>query len=352
MATPALFLEIRDPSVGLLRWSFSPEFRLVFFLLTHLKESKKRWHVAGKKLNRLSKDELDLHFKSLAQKERELLFEVLVALKEIDAQRVYLELGYPSLFAYLTQGVGYSHGGAQRRIDAARLLRNVPSIGPSLKTGDLKLSQLALVQKASRQVARSGEGTARRNDEILGLLESLKGAPHRETQHRVAEFFDLPVLTETRISTQADQSVRVEMTFTAEQFALLSRARELCSHSLSGGDLVDFVLYASRRLAKGRPGDSGGNGSPKATSPVALHTADVAVGRHRRPRLEAAEVDKGCAYKDPQSGRTCGSKWLLQVDHIQPQWAGGGNQLENLQLLCGPHNKMKYKNEAGIRPRS
>jgi hypothetical protein len=52
-----------------------------------------------------------------------------------------------------------------------------------------------------------------------------------------------------------------------------------------------------------------------------------------------------CQYKDPISGNTCQSKWFLQIDHKQALWAGGTHSPENLQILCGAHNRMKYLKE-------
>ncbi|MBL7687874.1 MAG: hypothetical protein JNJ49_07545, partial [Bdellovibrionaceae bacterium] len=65
--------------------------------------------------------ELDICLRRLVVKERTLLADIIALLKEIDRRQVYLELGFPSLFEYLVNGVGYSEGAAQRRIDAARL---------------------------------------------------------------------------------------------------------------------------------------------------------------------------------------------------------------------------------------
>ncbi|HWU44840.1 MAG TPA: HNH endonuclease signature motif containing protein, partial [Bdellovibrio sp.] len=56
-----------------------------------------------------------------------------------------------------------------------------------------------------------------------------------------------------------------------------------------------------------------------------------------------------CQYFDKTTGRQCKSTFLLQVDHKTPRWAGGNHAPTNLQLLCGEHNRMKYRSEAGIR---
>lgn len=103
-------------------------------------------------LKSLNKFELDQRIKSLVAKERELLHEILLTIKEIDQRRLYLEYGFANLFLYLVEGVGYSAGSAQRRIDAARLLSEVPTLGEKIQSGEVKLHQVSLIQKAARDV--------------------------------------------------------------------------------------------------------------------------------------------------------------------------------------------------------
>ncbi len=53
-----------------------------------------------------------------------------------------------------------------------------------------------------------------------------------------------------------------------------------------------------------------------------------------------------CQFKDKTTGKICGSTRFLQVDHRHSVWAGGGNEIENLQMLCAQHNLHKYRQES------
>ena len=63
--------------------------------------------------------------------------------------------------------------------------------------------------------------------------------------------------------------------------------------------------------------------------------------------------DLCCQWKmqdeSQDKAQICGSKFQLQLDHIQPRWAGGTDEVHNLQLLCAAHNRQKYQREAGIK---
>ena len=79
--------------------------------------------------------------------------------------------------------------------------------------------------------------------------------------------------------------------------------------------------------------------------------------RARRSRYIPAPVwravwrrDGGCcSYVDPHSGRRCGSRFLLQLDHIVPFALGGSAEPGNLRVYCAAHNRFHHR-EYGPRP--
>ena len=68
-----------------------------------------------------------------------------------------------------------------------------------------------------------------------------------------------------------------------------------------------------------------------------------------KTRKLVLQKDGCCQYKDPLSGKICGSTFNLEVDHKQPRWADGSHALDNLQALCKGHNNLKYKKEMNLR---
>ncbi len=191
----------------------------------------------AKELRYLKNSELDSRIKSLAQQERELLTQVLQVIKEIDNRRLYLELSYSSLFAYLTESVGYSAASAQRRIDAARLLNEIPALSEKIENGEIHLTQASMIQKAAREIKRTRQMIVSTEDK-LDLLSSLSGKNQRETEIQVAQYFDMPLILKSIERAQADDSVRLEITLSKSQYEKLKQAQALLSHAVPSNHLA------------------------------------------------------------------------------------------------------------------
>ena len=76
--------------------------------------------------------------------ERKSTLNVLPYLAEIDRRKAYLEYDCESMIKFCTKEFKYSETAAIRRVKAARLLRDVPSILPALKEGKLNLTTLSI----------------------------------------------------------------------------------------------------------------------------------------------------------------------------------------------------------------
>ena len=86
--------------------------------------------------------ELTSRLYELRGEERRLLVEFLVYLGEVDRRRLYAELGFSSLFVFLSQHLGYSSSAAYRRSTAARLVARFPVVAEYLGDGRLSLTTL------------------------------------------------------------------------------------------------------------------------------------------------------------------------------------------------------------------
>ena len=93
--------------------------------------------------------------------------------------------------------------------------------------------------------------------------------------------------------------------------------------------------------------------APPARTETSAAKAGGATGR-AIPAAVKREVwrrDRGrCRYVDRASGRRCGSRHLLQIDHVVPYASGGGAEPNNLRLLCAAHHR--YRHAEGHRRRA
>lgn len=121
-------------------------------------------------------------------------------LAEIDARRLYLSEGFPSLFAYCVQNLRLSEGAAYRRIQAARAARRFPAIVDSLARGDLHLGALSILASLltgpnHRIVIERAAGRTRREVEELAaeLRAMCEGIVSLEIRPGVLlDLFDAP----------------------------------------------------------------------------------------------------------------------------------------------------------------
>ncbi len=80
-----------------------------------------------------------------AATERLATAETLAYLAEMDARRLYLPAGYPSMYQYCVQRMHWSEDEAYRRIRVARAIRAHPAILEALEDGRLHLSAVSLL---------------------------------------------------------------------------------------------------------------------------------------------------------------------------------------------------------------
>lgn len=293
--------------------------------------SKQELEMTTLVIRRLSSDDLELHLRSLVASERRILHRILLFIHEISRRRIYLERSHNSLFDYLTKDIGYSASAAMRRINAAQLLAEIPDIAEHLQEGSLNLSQLGEVVRAVRDKEKAYAEPVATELKKQVLLE-VRHKSMQQTQSIVAQSLDISPRRPDSLRTQGDESVLLHVSLSKPQFAKLKDSKERASHLLhrrstspSWSDLIE--LLAENFLGK-------------YTIP---HTAIS-----KSVLRELLTRSQGCQHTDKQTGRICGSRYALQVDHIRPKWAGGDDRLENLQLLCGNHNRHKYEKEAGI----
>ncbi len=133
-----------------------------------------------------------------------------------------------------------------RRIDAARLLRELPETAEKFEKGTLTLSQANQIQRASRELKktkRESLSTKSKRDLVL----QLENKTQKQTEQLLATTLDLPATPAQKQTYHRDQSVTLTVTFTQEQIKILEQVQNMVSHSLANRDWAETFTYLAKK---------------------------------------------------------------------------------------------------------
>jgi hypothetical protein len=313
---------------------------------------------------KLSNQELESQLLHFVRQERKLLHLILLHIREVDKRKLYLEKARASLFDYLVKDLGYSAAAAQRRVEASRLLKDIPVLAEKIQTGSVNLSQIGEFQRAIKQKEQESAGSIS-TDIKTELLCKIENKTTFETQKILAQELDIQLRPLESKQVQKDESVHLQMTLSKEQYAMFQECKNLAAHILlqqkdTGMNAVLDVLmksYLDEHKSTSVQEPISEQASTQTTEqkpwrvpkPHAISASEtVRINKTLTPKTRKIVLNKHqcCQYKDPETQKICGSRFALEVDHLQPRWAGGDHQPENLTVLCSSHNKYKYQKQA------
>ena len=227
-------------------------------------------------------------------------------LKEIDSRKLYSDLGYSSLFSYLTKGLGYSESSACRRISAARLLKTHPEIETKIEKGSLNLTNLNQAAFAFKD----------KSIDQKDLLLKIENKSSEETKKEIfKELGKLPAPKES-IKVNSQNTYELKITIDEETNELIKELK-----GLSHGELSSILKEALKNQIELKK---------KKKFALTSKTTAATVTFKRTPtnslKREVFTRDKVCTK--------CGTKNFLNFDHVKPYALNGKTTSENLRLLC------------------
>lgn len=340
----------------------------------------------------------------LTRCERGVTLRVLQHLNEIERRKLYLKLGYASMFVYCTKGLGYSESAAVRRIRSARCALRHPEVYGLLKRNDVNLTTLSLVLR----VLRPGNKDR--------LFARIRGCSQAQVKAIVAEYEPRPLprdvvepIVTQKVAPAAVNTLllagsasvppagcgavsgacenvayrrcggaaespgdtpafvtgggvpvvltekRTKLAFAASEafMAKFARIKSLAWHRVGPNPSLEqvFELAMDVFLEREDPRARKARREQRRELVSAKERRRSAVGNDRRiaaaVRDDVYTRDRGrCAFVGG-NGRICGSTEGLQVDHIVPVARGGRGTMSNLRLLCAYHNRLEAERLLG-----
>ena len=302
----------------------------------------------------------------LVREERRIGVGILNRLREIGRRHYHLELGYSSLYTFLTGELKYPEATAYRLVSTVEIMRAVPEVENKIRNGDLSVSTISQVQSYIKAQGRENSLTFT-IEEKKEILKAVEGQSSREAEKTLVSLHpEHPLnVVEEKARPVAGNQTLIQLLADDELMKMLSRIKDLSAHqdwNPSYADLFkklaqayldkhDPVIKAERVRAREEKKTSNsttpaGTQSPvgpshdKIETPESLPTSEVKtryIPAHVKRSVH--ERDQGrCAYVSKITSRQCKETKGLQIDH-RKEWAlGGSNHSSNLRLLCQKHN--------------
>lgn len=288
---------------------------------------------------------------------------------EIEDKGIHLELGYSSLFSYMTEGLKYSESSAGKRLQVVKACRRYPKLIGLISDNQLSLSAISLLSR------HLGESHA----EVL--IEKAIGLSTREIERLIVSFAPKPIPEEIERKLPSKDSGKDSgkdpaplplldnapaekpkaippppnkvkpLTAEITRYGFngnkafeekLKRCRAILKHKHPAGRLEDVLECALDALLEKNEKKLAQTNRKVKLPAKHTHYAPVHLKR------EVWRRDTGQCTFVSETGRRCTERGGLEIDHAQA-WAQGGSSWDvgNLRLRCRAHNQFSARKVFG-----
>ena len=241
-------------------------------------------------------------------KEKKHTAKVLEYLAEIERRKLYADLGLHSLFSYCTKILKYSEGEATVRVNATRLIKDIPEVKVKIEAGEINLTAASKIQTFFKNEKPNSK-------EKQKLIKDVTGKSTRETEKIIDKKSKSPKKKSKKII--LDDKLLNKLELIQSEYDDCSEYEAI--HALIDKELIEIKRRKLKRKSKSTPENQ----------------------RYLKREIKE-EVDKRaqgrCEYISPLTKKRCPCRSKLQYDHIKPVGIGGMSTKENLRKLCPTHN--------------
>lgn len=287
----------------------------------------------------LTNEELTNRIDILRSKEREVVLKFLLYLGEFEKRRLYLGLGYASLYDFCTRKLGYSDGAAYRRIESARCLRLHPELAENFLKGEVSICTISTASRAIKEEkAEIKDIIGKSKSEVESLVAPL--IPVSKPREVIKEIKVTPLVTSKDISifpppVEVKDPVpesRYEIKFSVdkETYEKIQSVKAKLSNKLGSNLSIESIFneLLNDFVAEPKPKERTKINDNSRYIPISVKREVLGRDNHQ------------CSYVSPD-GVKCTAKHYLQFDHVRPFAIGGKSNSENIRLLCSAHNRAR-----------
>jgi hypothetical protein len=302
----------------------------------------------------------------------------------IHREQLYRELGYASIHAYGREGLGFSERKLSAFVRLSEALEQLPATRAAVAAGALpwtkarELIAVATPATEDRWLAEAGS-TSRRELERKVRAARARPAARRQAAAGQPALSLAPTPAETaRAELEAATPLRLTLSFTAEQYArweALIESLRKAGHSQPREELLLAALAdldpegraeAAGTRPRGRAAASpfqvilrrcpdcgttmqvtsrGEQPLSRATAERAACDADELAPGGELQRSVTPALRRRILARDGHRCRVlgCGGTRFLEVHHLKPRAAGGGQEAANLVTLCARCHQLLHE---------
>jgi hypothetical protein len=265
----------------------------------------------------------------LASTFRKAEHELIEILQQVESHGVHKQLGFRSMFQYVTESLRLSENYAYALITVARKAREVPALKIALKQEEISVNQ---AKKISSVITKE-------NDRLW--IDRVKRMTQREVEKEVAKANPTKAVCEKMKYVQGDR-LQFQCGISEKLMTRLRRAQDVLSQkkklaaSLEETLEAMVSLYLEREDPVQRAERNVGKSSKRVLRPEAAGKR-VPVPAEVRHSVNARDRGR-CTHVDDK-GKRCTS-----LHHVRPISHGGANTTANIVTLCHLHHRLMHRN--------
>ncbi len=270
--------------------------------------------------------------KVYVQNERDVLVKILHHLREIERRRLFSDCGCSSIFEYAVKELRYSEDQASRRIQAMRLIKDVPEVEQKIATGELSLTNAHQVQSLFRGMQQSTPNRIVTKEEKLDVIAKIENKSTREAQKELIKLQPAIAMPKERERIIAEDASEVRFILTDKLKVKLEEVRSLLG--IRGAAMTYAELFDAMSDLSIESLNAKRFGKKRAAGAAMVEKAAIPGAQQVSQSYISKEVKFKVWNRDQGRCVNCAATRNLNYDHVIPVAIGGLSAANNIRLLC------------------